>query len=154
MKSADKHTGANAILYGMVRDNLLAIGFAEAVFPGSHILLEEKKTETKILLPFMKPTDAMQPVHLAALQTRLAAKGLIQKDQFETLITGSASRITGERGKVLVKVKRPTETSNTSLMNYMPENKPGVFKIIASPVATPGRAKIKIPSSEKPAKTK
>ena len=72
--------------YGTFREVLLGLGFADHSVPGSHVRLEQAKSDTVVLLRAYRDEEPMDLATLAGIRRILDEKGVISRDRFDHLL--------------------------------------------------------------------
>jgi predicted RNA binding protein YcfA (HicA-like mRNA interferase family) len=72
--------------YGVFREVLLGLGFADRSVPGSHVQLEQAQSDTVVLLRPYREEEPMDAATLAGVRRILDEKGVVSRDRFDDLL--------------------------------------------------------------------
>jgi predicted RNA binding protein YcfA (HicA-like mRNA interferase family) len=68
------------------RQVLLGLGFQDRSVPGSHVLLEDRGSDTVILLRPYRDTEVLAPATLLGWRRILDEKGVISRERLDELL--------------------------------------------------------------------
>src|SRR5262245_26768611 len=86
-----------AITYRKLRAKLAEHGFVEKRVPGSHIVMEHKKSNTLLMLPALRNNSIVSSSQLAGIKRQVVTRGLIPDREF----TRFMSPLNGNAVKVM-----------------------------------------------------
>lgn len=72
--------------FGAFREVLLGLGFQDRSVPGSHVRLEEARSDTVVLLRAYRDEEPMDAATLAGIRRILDEKGVVSRDRFDDLL--------------------------------------------------------------------
>jgi hypothetical protein len=79
------------ITFGQLRQSLLNMGFTETVTPQSHVFFAHQPSGAVVALPIYRSNRIVLPHHIVAIRIMLDAKGLMEGDEFDDLLSATTS---------------------------------------------------------------
>ena len=79
------------ITFGQPRQLLMDIGFTETVTPKSHLFFFHQTSGAEIALPIYRMNRVVLPHHIVSIRIMLDAKGLMDGDEFDSVVASVAS---------------------------------------------------------------
>lgn len=80
----------NTITFATLRKFLTGLGFVETVVPGSHVVFEHPSADVVLMLPPYRSREKVNRANLVAVRFHLDANGLVERDEFESLLQEAA----------------------------------------------------------------
>jgi predicted RNA binding protein YcfA (HicA-like mRNA interferase family) len=77
------------ITFGQLRQLLLNMGFTETVTPKSHVFFAHEPSGAEVALPIYRSNRIVLPHHIVAIRIMLDAKGLMEGDEFDDLLSAT-----------------------------------------------------------------
>jgi predicted RNA binding protein YcfA (HicA-like mRNA interferase family) len=96
MCSAKLRESSNTMIdsasYASLRQLLEELGFTERTITGSHVVFEHSASDLVFFFRLFKPTDLLTPRELYPTRKILDARGLMDADRFDELLSPKSPR--------------------------------------------------------------